>query len=109
MLMKILGIAAGLFVLLLAIIIPVAVVVSNKNNSSGGGGTSDSSSGGASASGDIPTAAKGTYLDPATWSDTTDFNTTYTNDTVGGLPIMGLFSTWDDSARANDNSAALNV
>lgn len=33
---------------------------------------------------------------------------TYTNETVGGLPIMGLNSTWDDSARPNDNVPPLN-
>jgi glucan 1,3-beta-glucosidase len=102
------GIAAGVIVLLLAIIIPVAVVVSNKNNSgpSSGGGSSSSSNGGSSSN--VPVAAKGTYLDPTTWADTTDFNTTYTNDTVGGLPVMGLFSAWDDSAKANDLVPALN-
>ena len=53
---------------------------------------------------DLPAAARGTYLDPWTWYDTSDFNVTYTNDTVGGLPLMGLNSTWDDSKRANDNT-----
>lgn len=53
-------------------------------------------------------AAKGTYLDPFSWYDTTDFNVTYTNETVGGLPIMGLNSTWDDSASPNSNVPALN-
>lgn len=104
------GIATGIMVLLLAIIIPVAVVVSNKNNSSSssdGSGMSSSSNG--TSSSDVPMAAKGTYLDPATWADTTDFNTTYTNDTVGGLPIMGLNSSWDDSARANANTPPLNA
>jgi glucan 1,3-beta-glucosidase len=95
-------------VLLLAIIIPVAVVVSNKKSGSGGGNASSSGSSGAVASGDIPIAAKGTYLDSTTWVDTTDFNTTYTNDTVGGLPVMGLFSAWDDSAQANDKVPPLN-
>src|SRR6185437_13165895 len=52
---------------------------------------------------DIPPAARGTYLDPFTWYDTTDFNVTYTNQTVGGLPVMGLFSKWDDSAQANNH------
>jgi glucan 1,3-beta-glucosidase len=53
-------------------------------------------------------AAKGSYLDPFTWLDTRDFNLTYTNETVGGLPIMGLNSTWDDSAQPNKNVPALN-
>jgi glucan 1,3-beta-glucosidase len=53
-------------------------------------------------------SAKGTYLDPFTWLDTRDFNLTYTNETVGGLPIMGLNSTWDDSAQPNKNVPPLN-
>lgn len=100
------GICAGVVFLLLVIIIPVAVVASNKNNSSADSSNSTSSGGGSSS--DVPTAAKGTYLDPSTWLDTTDFNTTYTNETVGGLPIMGLYSDWDDSASANANTPPLN-
>ncbi|KAI9765412.1 MAG: hypothetical protein M1840_007370 [Geoglossum simile] len=42
-------------------------------------------------------------LDPFTWYDTVDLNVTYTNATVGGLSIMGLNSTWDDSKRPNSN------
>jgi glucan 1,3-beta-glucosidase len=88
----------------------VAVVVSNKksgsSSSTSSSGSSTSSSGENSA--DVPTAAKGTYLDPSTWADTTDFNTTYTNDTVGGLPVMGLMTDWDDSNSANDKTAAIN-
>ena len=56
---------------------------------------------------DIPKAAQGTYLDPFVWYDTTDFNVTYTDATVGGLSTMGLNSTWDDSNKANDNVPAL--
>ena len=33
---------------------------------------------------------------------------TYTSQTVGGLPIMGLFDDWDDSARANEKVPPLN-
>jgi glucan 1,3-beta-glucosidase len=47
-------------------------------------------------------------LDPFTWYDTEGFNVTFTNDTVGGLSIMGLNSTWSDTARANDNVPPLN-
>jgi glucan 1,3-beta-glucosidase len=94
--------------LLLAIIIPVAVVVSNKNNSSSSSNGNETTSNGTDSS-DVPIAAKGTYLDPSTWASTTDFNTTYTNDTVGGLPIMGLNSTWDDSTQANSNVPPLNT
>jgi glucan 1,3-beta-glucosidase len=32
---------------------------------------------------------------------------TYTNETVGGLPVIGLFSKWDDSASANDKTPAI--
>lgn len=80
---------------------------SNSNSSSNGNptgtGTPNQNLGGESES-DIPVAARGSYLDPFTWYDTTDFNVTYTNDTVGGLPIMGLNSTWDDSKSANPNT-----
>lgn len=47
-------------------------------------------------------------LDPFTWYDTNGFNVTFTNETVGGLSVMGLFSTWDDSARPNANVPPLN-
>lgn len=47
-------------------------------------------------------------LDPFTWYDTVGFNVTFTNATVGGLHLMGLNSSWDDSARANDNVPPLN-
>ena len=103
--------AIGIIALLLIIFIPVGVVLSNKKSSSSSG-SSNLSSGAANgtnlpAQDTIPTAAQGTYLDPYTWYDTTDFNTTYTNDTVGGLPVMGLFSSWDDSASANSNTPPL--
>ncbi|CAD6499283.1 BgTH12-03403 [Blumeria graminis f. sp. triticale] len=52
----------------------------------------------------IPEAAKGTYLDPFSWYDTTDFNVTYTNETVGGLPIMGYNLSWDDSKSATPHT-----
>ena len=56
----------------------------------------------------IPSTAKGTSMDPTSWLDMTDFNCTFTDKTVGGLPIVGLNSTWDDSARANQNVPRLN-
>ncbi|KAK5005627.1 hypothetical protein LTR28_007478, partial [Elasticomyces elasticus] len=110
-------IIVGVFLLILAIAIPVGIVVSKKNS-----GTGPSSSGGATTSSatkpansnlndisesDIPASARGTVLDPFTWYDTTDFNVTYTAETVGGLSIMGLNSTWDDSAQANLKVPAL--
>ena len=47
-------------------------------------------------------------MDPWTWYDTVDFNVTYTDETVGGLSVMGLNSTWDDTTRANENVPPLN-
>ena len=98
------------------IIIVVAVVLSKKKTSTSSstsatnetGQPSNSNLNGISES-SIPTGAKGTYLDPFTWYDTTDFNVTYTNATVGGLPIEGLNSTWDDSASANSNVPAISA
>ncbi|KAI9759573.1 MAG: hypothetical protein M4579_002239 [Chaenotheca gracillima] len=112
-----LWILIAIVVLLLIILIPVGVLVIGKNNSSPP--AAPASSGASSATpnngnldgiseSDIPTAAKGTILDPFTWYDTNDFNVTYTDVKVGGLPIMGLNSTWDDSKRANDNVPPLN-
>lgn len=40
---------------------------------------------------------RGTYFDTLTWKDKKDFNVTFTAETVGGLPIMGLFDNYDDS------------
>ena len=101
-------IAVGVVVLLLVILIPVAIVVSKKKSGpSGGSGSSGSGSDPSNSNlngvseNDIPTAAKNTILDPFTWYDTTHFNVTYTNDTVGGLSIMGLNSTWNDTTQAN--------
>ncbi|KAI0839747.1 glycoside hydrolase family 5 protein [Hypoxylon sp. FL0890] len=98
-------IIAGVALVILIIIIVVAVVVS-KNNSNNNSGQGNSNLSGVSED-SIPPAAKGTYLDPFTWYDTTDFNVTYTNETVGDLPIMGLFDDWDDSKAANDRVPAI--
>lgn len=51
---------------------------------------------------------KGTYLDPFTWLDTKDFNLTFTDRKVGGLPIMGLWDDFDDTTQANDKVPPLN-
>ena len=75
-----------------------AAASSQKPSNSNLNGVSESS---------IPSSAQGTVLDPFTWYDTTDFNVTYTDATVGGLSIMGLNSTWDDSVQANSNVPAL--
>ncbi|KAK4635300.1 putative glucan 1,3-beta-glucosidase D [Fulvia fulva] len=109
-------IGVGIVIVLLAIIIPAAVVVSGKshNSSSGAGGAGDNSTTPANSNlagiseDDIPKDAQGTILDPFTWYDTDDFNVTYTAETVGGLSVMGLNSTWDDSTRANDQVPPLN-
>lgn len=107
----------AVLVLLLAIFIPVGVVVSKKKGGNGSGDGAGGGDGGADASdgkdpsnenlstiseNDIPTSAKGSVLDPFVWYDTTDFNVTYTAGTVGGLSIMGLNSTWNDTVQANE-------
>ena len=57
---------------------------------------------------DIPKDAQGTWLDTSSWEDKTGFNCTFTDEMVGGLPIVGLNSTWDDSKQANPNVPPLN-
>lgn len=115
-------IGVAVVVVILAIAIPVGVVVGGKNssdddNSSSGSGSSSSSSDSSKPANsnldsisedDIPESAKGTELDPFSWYDTYDFNVTYTDETVGGLPVMGLNATWDDSTQCNDNVPPLN-
>lgn len=95
--------------LVLAIVIPVAVMMSKKNNNdapkSEGASNSNSPSNGNLNNVDpnsIPDSAKGGILDPFSWYDTDDFNVTYTAAAVGGLPIMGLNSTWNDDVQANE-------
>lgn len=107
-------IGVGVLILVLAIAIPVGVVVAGKNSSGGGGGANSSGKGDPNNSNlngvsqdTIPTAAKNTILDPFSWYDTTDFNVTFTNETYGGLAIMGLNSTWDDSKQANSKVPSL--
>ncbi|KAH6647968.1 beta-glucosidase 6 [Truncatella angustata] len=97
-------IIGGIALVVIIVVIVVAVVVAKKNSASldGSGSNLDDVS-----ENDIPAAARGTYLDPFTWYDTTDLNVTYTNATVGDLPVMGLFTSWDDSAQANDKVPAL--
>ena len=92
----------GFVVLLLIILIPIGVLVIGKNSNGGSSGSppDNSNLNGISPS-DIPTSAKGSYLDPFTWYDTKDFNVSYTSQMVGGLPVMGLFSQWDDTTQAN--------
>ncbi|PVH76885.1 glycoside hydrolase family 5 protein [Cadophora sp. DSE1049] len=58
---------------------------------------------GCSTSDDVPSKAKDTWMDPTSWLDMTGFNCTFTDETVGGLPIVGLNSTWNNSKQANSN------
>jgi glucan 1,3-beta-glucosidase len=56
---------------------------------------------------DIPSDAKDTWMDTTSWLDMKDFNCTFTDETIGGLPVVGLNSTWDDSKRANADAPPL--
>lgn len=49
----------------------------------------------------IPISLKGSIYDVSTWMDRTGFNTTFTSSTVGGLSIMGLNMTWDNTVQPN--------
>ncbi|KAF1937786.1 glycoside hydrolase [Clathrospora elynae] len=95
--------------ILLAIIIPVGVLLSKKSS-----GNNDPQSNPAATASEprtsnldghdrnsVPDADRGGILDPWAWWDTQDFNVTYTNELVGGLPIIGLNSTWNDDVQAN--------
>ena len=113
---RICWILIGFLVLVLIILIPVGVLVIGKQNSASDPAPAGSAATGApnnsnlngTSENDIPVAAKGSYLDPFTWYDTQDFNVTYTNETFGGLPIMGLNSSWNDSTQANQYVPPLN-
>jgi glucan 1,3-beta-glucosidase len=95
-------------ILLLIILVPVGVLVIGKNSQQGGASSGPSNSNLKDVDpNSIPAAAKGTDTDPFTWYDTKDFNVTYTDETVGGLPVMGLMSDWDDSKRPNNNVPVL--
>ena len=102
---KELWITIGVIVLLLVIFIPVGVASSKKTKTSSSSAATDPTSDPSDGcdAGSIPVSARGTYTDITTWADTTDFNCTYSNDTVGGLPVMGLYSSWDDTTQANSN------
>ncbi|RPB16818.1 glycoside hydrolase [Morchella conica CCBAS932] len=105
----------GITILLLVILIPVGIVVAGKKKAATSSADGTGLGKGAS-SGDIsnidpnsvPSEYKGTYLDPFTWLDTTDFNLTFTDKKVGGLSVMGLFDDYDDSTKANPSVPALN-
>lgn len=90
-------IGIGVGVVLVIILIIVAAVVSTQKDNPG-----DNKSSLNDISKDSIPAGAPSYLDPFQWQDTKDFNLTYTAATVGDLPVMGLFSSWDDSKQAND-------
>ncbi|KAK4128464.1 glycoside hydrolase family 5 protein [Parathielavia appendiculata] len=94
-------------VLLIIIIIVAAVVVPNSGS---GEEKRDESSGSDQSrlSGVLVPNGAPSWLNPYVWQDIADFNLTYTNETVGDMPIMGLNLTWDDSAKANEQVPALN-
>lgn len=97
--------------IILAIVIPVAVLMANKSSddSSSSGDAAAGSSGPKHSNLDgldpdsVPKEDKGGIFDPWSWYDTDDFNVTYTKQLVGGLPIIGLNSTWNDDVQANPN------
>lgn len=105
-----------LLAVLAVIVVPVVVVMTRKHQNQGhtkqAADADEDKPANANLKGisrdSIPQSAKGTDLDPFSWYDTSDFNVTYTDETVGDLPIMGLNSTWDDSARANEHVPPLN-
>lgn len=101
--------------LLLAIIIPVAVMMSNKSSGSSTSSQADAVAGASPKTSNldghdpnsVPKEDKGGIYDPWSWFDTEDFNVTYTKETVGGLPIIGLNSTWNDDVQANPKAPNL--
>ncbi|KAM3079640.1 hypothetical protein ACMFMG_006052 [Clarireedia jacksonii] len=106
----------GVALVILIIIIAIAVSASKKHKSSSSSATSPTSSGAPPNSNldgmsedDIPIAARGTYLDPFTWYDTSDFNVTYTNETVGDLPVMGLNTSYSDDVAPNANAPKISA
>ncbi|KAM0331603.1 hypothetical protein ACHAQA_003282 [Verticillium albo-atrum] len=101
-----LWICMGITVVLVIIIAVVAVTVSKNNSSNNDDNGSDADLKDKDKD-SIPMQWRGTYLDPFSWDNTDDFNVTFTDQTVGDLPIMGLFDEWDDSARCNDKVPAL--
>lgn len=106
------GILIGVCTVLLIIIVAVAAVVvpqagANDRRGDGGGGESSNDGLAGIEPGSIPRDAP-SWLNPFVWQDTSDFNLTYTEETVGDLPVMGLYLDWDDSAQANEHVPPLN-
>lgn len=82
--------------------------IKDDNDTDGNNSSEDGEQLECTAAKDIPTNAKGTFLDPTSWYEIKDFNCTFTDETIGDLPLVGLFVDWDDSARANPNVPPLN-
>lgn len=108
---------AAIILILAIVTIPLGVYMSNKKKGDGVGANSrniaNTDSGkdaplNSCKGEDIPADSRGTYTDTSVWIDTRDFNCTYTAELVGNLSTMGLYTTWDDTARANDKVPALN-
>lgn len=105
-----------IILLLLVIIIPVGVVLSKKSSNN----NNDTPQGSAASTAQpknsnlegkdrnsVPKDKQGTYFDPWSWYDTEDFNVTYTDELIGGLPIIGLNSSWNDDVQANPSVPSL--
>ncbi|KAF2635608.1 glycoside hydrolase [Massarina eburnea CBS 473.64] len=94
-------------VALLAVIIPVALSASKKKTDPGSSTTGSTAPLNSNLDGkdrnSVPEKDRGGILDPWAWYDTIDFNVTYTPELVGGLPVIGLNSTWDDNVQANSD------
>lgn len=105
------------FAILAAVLIPVGLLVigkdkhdstSSSSKPSSSSSSSGSGSGSGSSSANLPSNLKGSIYDTSTWKDKTGFNTTFTDVTVGGLPIMGLNTTFNDTAQANPHVPPIN-
>lgn len=111
------GVLAAILILT-AILVPIGVVVVGKkhSNNTSNDSTSPSSSNNSPStahsssspsSSILPANLKNTIYDVSTWKDKTDFNTSFTTSTVGGLPIMGLNSDYKDTAQPNEHVPVL--
>ena len=102
-------IACAILIVLIALIIGIVIGVTKHIDD---GHTQSPAAANASlnavSSDSIPSDAKGTYMDPFTWYDTTDFNLTWTNSTIGDLPVMGLNSSFSNNIAANPTVPSLN-
>lgn len=96
-------------VVIILVIIIVAVMLSKKNSKTNTAQSGTTTGGSQPNTGNldgkdrnsVPKEDQGGIYDPWAWYDTENFNVTYTKEQVGGLPIIGLNSTWDDNVQAN--------